>query len=84
MSKMDRMEKIAVLILILVYIFSVIGAWYCTRWNYINLWDGQKNPNVFNIVLIFVPVINTLYCIIWIMQQAWSANTSEIFYIKRI
>jgi len=71
--------KIKVIVtLVLIYIASIIGAWYDITWNYENKWT-HINPDGTDVAIMFVPMVNTIFSIHYILNF----ETNSFFGIEK-
>jgi len=81
---MKDKKIVLIFVLIILYLVSCLGAWYATKWNYTNRWL-TTNPNSCDLLIVFTPFLNTIYCLDWIIDKSgiFNINTNEFFSIER-
>jgi len=62
------MKKKLIVIVIIIYIASIYGAFRATEWNYTNRWK-HISPDAFDVVIMLIPIINTIFAIDWILKE---------------
>ena len=72
-------KYLAVIIFFIIYTASVAGSWYATNWNYTNRWK-TFNPSAVELFFVFVPVLNTVFSIYFLIN---SVNTNNFFNIEK-
>jgi len=75
--------KIMIIILILIYSLSCFGSYHATKYYFKIQWK-YLNPGVADLTLIFIPIVNTIYCLYWIVdiQDITIININKFFGIK--